>query len=169
MRLFLAADHRGFSLKSKLVTDLPHVPSLADANVEVIDLGPSVYNQDDDFNDAAIAVANAVKEAEAAGDKDVFGILICGSAIGVSIQANHFKGIRAAVLTDVETAIAAREHDDANIICLSADRINRAEDPLENEKAYEDAFAVIEAFLTTPFSGAERYVRRIKRLDEEIE
>ncbi len=97
------------------------------------------------------------------------GILICGSAIGISIQANRFKGIRAAVATDIETAASSREHDNANVICLSADHLARAKDPLEGEKAYEDLLAIVEKFLTTPFSGEARYVRRTKRLDEEVE
>ena len=101
------------------------------------------------------------------GSDEVFGILICGSAIGISIQANRFKGIRAAVVTDLETAESARSHNNANVLCLSADRLNSAKDPLETESTLEDLFALIEKFLSTPFSNEERHLRRIKRLDEE--
>ena len=168
MRIFLASDHRGFTLKSKLAADLAHIPISSSTSINVVDLGPNSYNPEDDFNDAAIAVSKAILEAKKKGDEDTFGILICGSAIGISIQANRFKGIRAAVVTDLETAASSREHNDANIICLSADHLAHAEDPLESEKAYEDLFATIEKFITTPFSGEPRLVRRIKRLDEEV-
>ena len=168
MQIFLASDHRGFSLKSRLVADLARASFSSSTPVNVMDLGPNSYNPEDDYNDAAIAVAKAISETERKGDEDTFGILICGSAIGISIQANRFKGIRAAVVTDLETAASSREHNNANVICLSADRLAHAEDPLESEKAYEDLFATIEKFITTPFSGEPRHVRRIKRLDEEV-
>ena len=166
MQIFLASDHRGFSLKNKLAADLERASLTQSTPINVVDLGPNTYNPDDDYNDPAVAVSKAVLDA--GKTEDAFGILICGSAIGVSIQANRIKGIRAAVVTDLETAIASREHDDANIICLSADHLANAEDPLEGEKAYEDLFATVEKFITTPFSGESRYVRRINRSDMEV-
>ena len=168
MQIFLASDHRGYDLKNKLVADLARASLNQSTPINVVDLGPNSYNPDDDYNDPAIAVAKAVLDAEDKGKEDVFGILICGSAIGVSIQANRIKGIRAAVITDLETAIASREHDDANVICLSADHLANAQDPLEGEKAYEDLFATVEKFISTPFSGESRYVRRINRSDTEV-
>lgn len=170
MQIFLASDHRGFQLKAKLCADLPRASFAASTPVTVTDLGPKAYDKDDDYNDAAIAVAEAVLKAEKSvrADEEVFGILVCGSAIGISIQANRFKGIRAAIVQDLETAESARSHNDANVLCLSSDRLSRAEDPLETEKAYEDLFAMVEKFLSTPFSGEERHLRRIKRLDKEI-
>ena len=167
MQIFIASDHRGFDLKNKLVADLTRASLNLSAPVNVVDLGPSSYNPDDDYNDSAIAVAKAVLKAEE-DKEDAFGILICGSAIGISIQANRIKGIRAAVVTDLETAVTSREHNNANIICLSADHLANAKDPLEGEKAYEDLFAIIEKFITTPFSGEPRYVRRINRSDMEV-
>lgn len=168
MQIFLASDHRGFSLKSKLATDLPHIQLASESHISIVDLGPNAYDPDDDFNDAAIAVSRAIIESQKTRDEEVMGILICGSAIGVSIQANRFKGIRAAVVTDIETAMSSREHNNANVLCLSADHLAQAKDPLEGEKAYEDLLAIVEKFLTTPFSGEARYVRRTKRLDEEV-
>ncbi|MBR5389647.1 RpiB/LacA/LacB family sugar-phosphate isomerase [Candidatus Saccharibacteria bacterium] len=167
MQVFLSSDHRGFILKSKLTSDLAKTQLASGNQISIVDLGPNAYNQDDDFNDAAISVVKAIKENTRPGDEEPFGILICGSAIGVSIQANRFRGIRAAVITDIETAVPSREHDNANIICISADRLARAKDPLESEAEYENILAIIEAFLNTPFSGKECYERRIKRLDEE--
>lgn len=151
--VFIASDHRGFSLKTKLKLEHP----------EFVDLGPAEFNKDDDYNDAAISVAKKVLETPGS-----FGILICGSAIGVSIQANRFKGIRAAVVSDLESAEKTREHNDANILCLSADHVMNAKDPLESEKALEDVSALVDTFLKTPFSGEPRHVRRITRLDEEV-
>jgi len=163
MQVFIAADHRGYSLKNKLVVDLPHLDIGESEPISFVDLGPSQYVETDDFNDAAIDVCKAVLNAEKS-----YGIIICGSAIGVSIQANRFRGIRAAVVNDIETAEVSRMHNDANVICLSADRLVTATDPLETEKAYEDIIEIIRKFLSTPFSGEERYIRRIKRLDKEV-
>ena len=168
MQIFVAADHRGFSLKNKICADLTRASITNSTPVTVTDLGPKTYDPKDDYNDAARAVAKAILNNYKIGKSETFGILICGSAIGISIQANRFKGVRAAVVSDLETAESARSHNDANIICLSADRLNAAHDPLETEKAYEDLFAIIEKFLTTPFSNEPRHLRRIKRLDKEI-
>ena len=88
-------------------------------------------------------------------DRGARGILICDSAHGVTIQANRFKGIRAAHCDNVESAQLAREHDDANVLCLSAHF-------MDEDKLYE----VVRAFLTTDFQNLERRVRRINRLDE---
>ncbi|MBQ8996947.1 RpiB/LacA/LacB family sugar-phosphate isomerase [Candidatus Saccharibacteria bacterium] len=139
--VFIASDHRGFALKKSLVRAFP----------ELQDLGPHSFDPEDDYNDAALAVARAVRETSGAR-----GILLCGSAIGVSIQANRIKGIRAAVALDPRAVRLSRQHNDANVLCLSADRLStrRAE-------------RLIKLFLDTPFSGEERHVRRIKRLDEE--
>ena len=150
--VFIASDHRGFGLKNKLKLEHP----------EFIDLGPAQLDPSDDYNDAAIAVAKKVLEAPGS-----FGILICGSAIGVSIQANRFKGIRAAVVSDIESAKKTREHNDANVLCLSSDHLLSSPDPLESETALENISALVDTFLSTPFSGEPRHVRRIKRLDKE--
>ena len=87
-----------------------------------------------------------------------FGVLICGSAHGVTIQANRFKGIRAAHCDNEESAVMAREHDDANILCLSAEY---ADEGLSK--------SILETFLNTVFTNVERRVRRINRLDERVD
>ena len=168
MQIFIASDHRGFDLKGKIVAFLARAPFAGSTPVKVTDLGPRTYEKDDDYNDAARAVAKAVLNNRRISKDETFGILICGSAIGISIQANRFKGIRAAVVTDLETAESSRSHNDANVLCLSADKLSSAKDPLESETAFEDLTSIIEKFLLTPFSGEERHKRRIKRLDEEI-
>lgn len=144
--VFLSADHRGFELKRRL---LEVYPSFSD-------LGPKEYNPDDDYNDAAISVSRKVLETNGS-----FGILICGSAIGVSIQANRFKKIRAAICSCPESAKLTRLHNDANVLCLSADKVKTDAD-------FEKTKHIIDAFLSTNFSGEARHLRRIKRLDEEV-
>ena len=144
--VFFSADHRGFELKHRLLKVFP----------DFSDLGPTTYNPDDDYNDAAIAVSKKVLETTGS-----FGILICGSAIGVSIQANRFKKIRAAICSCPESAKLTRLHNDANILCLSADKVKTDAD-------FEKTKQTINAFLSTNFSGEARHLRRIKRLDEEV-
>ena len=87
-RIFLGSDHRGFVAKQRILATLSQ--SEWAENYEIVDLGPETMRPDDDFNDYAIAVSRAVRETE--GSR---GILICGSAHGISMQANRFKGIRA--------------------------------------------------------------------------
>ena len=143
--VFIASDHRGFDAKNALVAALNN-------DYTVSDLGPFEKNPDDDYNDAAIAVVRAVKSYD-----DAKGIIICGSSHGVAIQANRFKGIRAIQGFSEELARLGREHNDANVLCLSADF-------LDDNKI--DKIARI--FLNTEFSGEERHVRRNNRLDEEV-
>ena len=144
MEIFVGADYRGFERKAELLR------FLAGQNHEVVDEGAYEYSEGDDFNDPAIAVAKAVRENPGA-----LGILICDSAHGVTMQANRFKGARAAHCESAESARLAREHDDANILCLSAHFV-------DNDKMIE----IVSAFLETNFTNLERRVRRINRLDE---
>ena len=145
MDLFVGADYRGFERKKELLKFLAK-----NEEYEVTDVGAYSYHEGDDFNDPAIAVARAVRK-----DMNARGILICDSAHGVTIQANRFKGVRAAHCDSAESAELAREHDDANVLCLSAHFMDDA-------KVQE----IVTAFLTTKFEPLERRVRRINRLDE---
>lgn len=142
--IYLGADYRGFEKKQSLLG------FLAENNYEVTDLGAYENVEGDDFNDAAIAVAKQVRE-----NLGSYGILICDSAHGMTMQANRFKGVRAAHCDSAESARLAREHDDANVLCLSAHFMDEA-------KMQE----ITMAFLTTDFENLERRVRRINRLDE---
>ncbi|MDO4611797.1 MAG: RpiB/LacA/LacB family sugar-phosphate isomerase [Candidatus Saccharibacteria bacterium] len=144
MKVFVGADYRGFERKGELIR------FLADAGFEVVDKGAYEYIEGSDFNDPAIEVATAVRD-----DFGAFGVLICDSAHGVTMQANRYKGIRAANCETVESAILAREHDDANVLCLSAHFV-------DTERMGE----IAKAFLVTSFVNYERRVRRINRLDE---
>ncbi|MBR3233789.1 RpiB/LacA/LacB family sugar-phosphate isomerase [Candidatus Saccharibacteria bacterium] len=143
MEVFVGADHRGYEVKNRLVSSLS-------AKYQITDLGPEQLDPDDDYNDIAIKVVKAVLAHPGS-----FGILICGSAHGVAIQANRFKGIRAISAYDEKLAQIGREHNDANVLCLSADF-------LDDNKI--DSIANI--FLNTNFSGEERHKRRIAKLDQ---
>lgn len=147
--IFIAADHRGFEQKQALSRDL------AIAGHEVHDLGPDEFVADDDFNDAAVAVCQKVLENVAAGNQHVCGVIICGSAIGVAMQANRFKGIRAVAAYKEGLAKLGRQHENANVLCLSADFV----DPTENLK-------IIKTFLETAAFTDEKYRRRERKLDE---
>ncbi len=143
MEIFVGADYRGFELKKKVMSFLKK------NNYDATDIG--CYDaEENDFNDSAVTVARAVRRNHGA-----FGILICDSAHGMTAQANRFKGVRAAHCFNPESAKLAREHDDANIVCLSAHLLKE-----------EEVEKIITAFLTTKFEANERRMRRINRLDE---
>ncbi len=144
MVIYIGADYRGFDKKNWLKE------LLISKGHEVVDEGAHEYNEGDDFNDPAIKVAKSVRE-----DRGSVGILICDSAHGVTMQANRFKGVRAAHCENVESAELAREHDDANVLCLSAHFMNE-----------DTMYGIVEKFLQTFFANIERRVRRINRLDE---
>ncbi len=140
----VGCDQGGFPLKAEIL----HY--LEGQGLEYKDCG--TYSEESvDYPVYARAVVKEILEGRA--DK---GILICGTGIGVSITANRYKGIRAAVCGDCFSAEATRAHNDANILCLGA----RVTGP-------GLAVKITETFLSTPFSGAERHARRIKMIDEE--
>ena len=145
MKIFIGADYRGFDAKQELES------LLEEAGYDVSDLGATEKVEGDDFNDPAILVAAEVLRYPASR-----GILICDSAHGVTMQANRFRGVRAAHCGSVESATLAREHDDANILCMSAHFMDSSA-----------MLATAQAFLATDFVPLERRLRRIKRLDAE--
>ena len=143
MEIFVGADYKGFEKKQKILG------FLAKKDYNVNDLG-AYDSSENDYNDPAIAVSKMVRKS-----RDARGILICDSAHGMTMQANRFKGIRAANCDTVEATKLAREHDDANVLCLSAHF-------LELDKMQE----IITTFLETKFVDLERRIRRLNRLDE---
>jgi ribose 5-phosphate isomerase B len=136
----IGADHAGFQLKSALIN---YLKSLGH-NVE--DFG-AFSEQSVDYPDFAHPVANAVEEG-----KVKFGILICGSANGISMAANKHKGIRAAIAWKREVAEMARLHNDANILSLPARFISE-----------EEAKACVDVFLATAFEGG-RHANRVDKI-----
>ncbi len=143
MRVAIGTDHAGFSLKVDLIARMEK------AGHEVIDVG--AYDAEpSDYPDSAAAVARMVASGEAER-----GIAVCGSGAGASVAANKIHGIRAATVHDVYTAHQAVEHDRLNVLALGARVIG-------SELAWE----ITEAFLGAEFSGEERHVRRVGKIDE---
>jgi ribose 5-phosphate isomerase B len=141
MRIVLSADHAGYLLKNELAA------RLTQQNHEVIDLGTHSAAPVD-YPDSAAAVAGALADGQAER-----GIIVCGSGAGVSIAANKFPGIRAAVCHDTYTAHQAVEHDDMNVLCLGARVVGSAL-----------ALDLVSAFLGAKFSGEERHQRRLNKI-----
>ena len=150
MRVYLGADHQGFYLKNK-IRDY-----LTKAGYQITDYSNEQFDPDDDFPQFARAAASRVVDEE--DDTDV-AILICGGGQGMAMAANRIKGVRAIVAMSVDDAKYGRNDNDANVLCLPA----RILDKDYNAPLWQD---IIDAFLTTPFAGAERYIRRNRELDE---
>ena len=147
MRIYIGSDHAGFELKQKLI---PFVQSLGH---EVVDKGAFASDEHDDYPDFIVPVAEEVV-------KNPFsrGIILGGSGQGEAIAANRVKGARAAVFYGgpLDIVELSREHNDANILSLGARFITEGE-----------AETAIQLWLETEFSGDERHIRRIKKIDEE--
>jgi len=139
-KISIGADHAGFSLKEKLKK------YLLEKGIEVKDFGTH-SEQSVDYPDFAHPVANAVEKKEVD-----FGLLMCGSANGVTMTANKHKEIRAALCWKEEIAKLARQHNDANILTLPARFIEEAE-----------AKKCVDVFLSTPFEGG-RHEGRVKKI-----
>jgi ribose 5-phosphate isomerase B len=142
MRVHIAADHAGFELKTHLIAWL-------DANGhDVVDHGAHEYDAEDDYPPFCVDAA-----AAAVADRSSLAIVIGGSGNGEQIAANKVKGARAALAWSVETAALARQHNDAQIVSIGA----RMHTP-------DEAVAIVESFLTTPWSDEARHQRRIDLL-----
>ena len=139
MRVYLGSDLAGFELKSAVAE------AVAAAGHDVVDCGPSAYQEDDDYPVYVMRAAASV-----AGDPGSAGIVIGGSGNGEQIAANKIDGIRAALAWNNETARLARLHNDANVLSLGA-RMHQVQEAV--------GFALV--FLQTPFSGEPRHARRI--------
>ncbi len=148
MKIILGADHRGYELKNQIIAWLQQ------ERLDYSDAGATHYDAEDDYNDYAKTVAISVRNA--AFETPRIGILICGSAQGVAMQANRYRGVRAAICDAADQAAETRSHNDANILCLPADRVN-----------IERAIPIIQSFLETRPLEGEKYQRRNKKLDEE--
>jgi ribose 5-phosphate isomerase B len=150
MVIYIGADHRGFELKGKIKDFLKL------RGYQLVDVGDDKYNENNDYPLFAIRVAKQVsQEFETAR-----GILICGSGVGVSVVANKFLHIRAALVATPDQAFDSRNEDDSNVLALGANYLDE-----------EMAKKIVLTWLETPFSGEERFQRRleeISRLEEKI-
>jgi len=142
MKVAVASDHRGFRLKSRILDKLTTLGH------EAINYGPE--NQDSvDYPDFAVKVAKAVADGEI--DR---GVLICGTGMGMCIAANKFNGVRATACHDEVTAEMSRRHNDANVLCLSAE--------LLSEQLVD---RMIEIWIVTEFEGG-RHARRLQKISD---
>ncbi len=141
MKIAIAADHAGFSLKEALRE------RLSAAGHQLLDFG-SFSGDSTDYPDYAFAVAERVASGEA-----IRGILICSTGIGMSIAANKVPGIRAALASSEEGVQLTRAHNDANVIALGAKFLST-----------DDAERLVGIFLTTEFDGGARHARRIAKI-----
>ncbi len=141
--VYLGADHAGFAMKESIKDHL------VNEDFVVEDLGALKLDENDDYPEYAAAVAKAVKAHPGS-----LGVLSCGNAEGIAIAANKFVDIRAGVGYSIASARTMRNDDDANIIAIPG-----------RLKIEDDAIEIVEAFLATPFSGAERHKRRIAEIE----
>ena len=142
MRVHLGSDHAGFELKSHLIA------WLTEHGHEPVDHGAFEYDADDDYPPFCIAAAQA-----AVDEPDSLGIVVGGSGNGEQIAANKVKGARAALAWSTETAALAREHNNAQVVSIGA-----------RMHSTDEATEIVETFLTTAWSGADRHQRRIDLL-----
>ncbi len=142
MRVYLGADHAGYELKVHLANHL------AKQGYDVVDVGPHVFDPDDDYPTFCLHAG-----ARVVADAGSLGVVIGGSGNGEQIAANKVEGVRAALAWSVEVARLSRQHNDANVVGIGA-----------RQHTLDEATAIVEAFLTTQFSQDERHARRITQV-----
>jgi ribose 5-phosphate isomerase B len=144
MRVAVAFDHRGIVLRRRIIDELQ-----ADG-YEVVDLGTDRGEPKIDYPDKAREIGEAIVSGKAER-----GVLICSSGVGAAIAACKVHGIRAAICHDVYTAHQGVEHDDMNVLCLGSEIVGG-----------ELAAELVRTFLRARFDGGERYVRRLRKIEE---
>jgi ribose 5-phosphate isomerase B len=140
--IYLGADHAGYALKEKLKS------ALKKKKITFEDLGNLDYSPSDDYPDFAAKVAAAAVKHKS------LGILICGSAQGMCIAANKIRGARAVIPLSEKEARLSREHNDANILCLSG-----------WFSSQEKAISLVDIFLSSSFSRSPRHLRRLEKIN----
>ena len=142
--IYIGADHAGWNLKEHIEEHLK------EKGYSVVDMGNANLVNDDDYPDFGYAVAKRV-----ATEPDAHGIVICGNAQGICIVANKVKGVRAATGFNQDVAASSRNDDNSNILCLPGRHVDAKE-----------AIKIVDTWLTTEFSGADRHIRRLKKVEE---
>lgn len=145
MKVFLASDHGGFELKGEIAE------YLKGKGYDVEDLGPFELDPADDYPDYAYKATTALLDST----EEARAILLCRSAQGMAIAANRAPGIRAAVVWNEIEAKKSREHNNANVLCLSADNV----EPETNIK-------ITDIWLNEPFSDEPRHQRRLDKIEK---
>ena len=142
MKIAVAFDHRGVKLRERLLDELEALRH------EIVDLGTDTDAERIDYPDKALDVGDAIQNGRAER-----GLLVFGSGVGASIAACKMSGIRAAIVHDVYSAHQGVEHDDMNVLCLGSGVVG------------EDLAAdLVKTFLGARFSGGERYVTRLHKI-----
>ena len=143
MKIGIASDHRGIFLKARLVEYLEH------SGYKVVDYGTNEAASSD-FPKYAFKLGKAIKRKEVQ-----YGIAICGTGIGMSIALNKMKGIYCAKISNISEAVLCRNHNDANVIAISADISD------------EQAKSMVDKFIATPFLAEDKYIRRNDMIKEQ--
>lgn len=141
-KVVIGSDHAGFKLKEKIKDELG-------SKYSFLDMGTDDENSVD-YPIYAQRVAEMV-----AGDRELLGVLVCGSGIGVSIAANKVPGVRAALVYTQKSAQFAREHNNANVLATAS-----------RDEGVKDPIGIVKTFLETSFSGDERHTRRIDQISQ---
>jgi ribose 5-phosphate isomerase B len=141
-KIYVGADHAGFALKQKLVSELKQL------GYEPVDVGPKTLDPADDYPDYAKPVADAVSRGVAQR-----GVLTCGAGLGMSFVANRYPHVRAAVVWSPEVAELSRKHNDANVLVLPSRFVSEAE-----------GVEILHKWLDTKFDGG-RHQRRVEKID----
>ena len=142
MRIAVAFDHRGVRLRDTVLEAL--------AGHSVVDLGTDTDAERIDYPDKAQAIGEAIIRGEAER-----GVFVCGSGVGASVAACKLPGIRAAICHDVYSAHQGVEHDDMNVLCLGSEVIGPSL-----------ARDLVATFLAARFDGGERYLKRLKKIED---
>lgn len=141
MKIGIACDHNGIDLKKDIIN------YLTDNNYNILDFGPKNFEPLDDYPDYAFKIGEAIQNK-----KIDYGILICGTGIGMSIACNKVKGVRCAKVNTIKETRLTRIDNNANVIAFSKDL------------SFDKIKRIIEVFLTTPFSSEERHHRRVEKI-----
>ena len=143
--IYLACDHRGFGLKEAIKK------LLGEQGILHEDVGDFSFDADDDYVDFARAAAEKIAE----NPVEHKGIFLCGSGHGMDMAANKYRGIRAALCWNTQVTAESRKHEDANVLVLPADWLDEAA-----------AKEIVLVWLGASFSGEDRHVRRLKKIEE---
>jgi ribose 5-phosphate isomerase B len=143
MHIVIAADHRGFELKTRII------PFLENLGHQVLDVGNSIYDPDDDYPDFVFKLVQELQKNEKA-----YGIVCCASGVGVSVAANRFPHIRCGLCVSKKHVVSARADDNINVLALPTEYITLA-----------DAEKMTTIFLNTEFKKNPRYARRLQKLE----
>jgi len=138
----IGSDHAGFELKELIINNLGETINFEDFGTD--------SKESCDFPDFAASVCEFILN-----NNNYKGILICGTGVGMSIAANKFEGIRAANVTDIETAVQCVEHNDANILCLGANNVSQ-----------DLSIEIITNFFSSALVQEEKYIQRINKINK---